>query len=63
MIEAYKELKKTELEQLERKIETQKEQVERLKIRINQMESLVTKNLCSPKQLEKYQTEKQSLYF
>ena len=62
-IEAYKELKKTELEQLERKLETKKEQVERLKLSINQMKPLVTKNLCSLKQLEKYRTEKQGLYF
>ena len=62
-IEVYKELKKMELEQLERKIEIKKEQVERLKMSINQMKPLVTKNLCTLKQLEKYRNEKQSLYF
>lgn len=62
-IEAYKELKKTELEQLERKIETKKEQIETLKTGINQMKPLVTKNLCNSKQLEKYRTAKQRLYF
>ena len=62
-IEAYKELKKTELEQLERKIEIKKEQVEEIKLRINQMKPLVAKNVCTPRQLEKYRTEKQSLYF
>ena len=62
-IEAYKELKKTELEQLERKIAIKKEQVEELKLRINQMKPLVAKNLCTLRQLEKYRTEKQSLYF
>lgn len=62
-IEAYLELKKTELQQLERKIETKEEQVEVLKAVINKLKPKIANNTSTQKQLETYRTAKKSLYF
>ena len=62
-IEAYFELKKTELQQLEQKIQKKQEQVEVLKGVINGLKPKIANNTGTQKQLEKYRTAKQSLYF
>lgn len=61
-IEAYFELKKTELQQVERKIEQKEEKVKQLKIEINRLKPKVTKNQATKQELEKYRAKKQSLY-
>ena len=62
-INAYFELKKTELQQLERKIEKNEEKVKKLETEINQLKPKITKNQAKKQELEKYRTKKQSLYF
>ena len=62
-IEAYLELKKTELQQLERKIEKNEAKVKQLETDINQMKPKVTNNQATKQELEKYRAKKQSLYF
>ena len=62
-IEEYWELKKTELQQIERKIEKKQEQVEALKAVINELKPKIANNTSSEKQLEKYRSAKQNLYF
>ena len=62
-IEAYLELKKTELQQLERKIEKNEEKVKQLELEINRMKPKITKNQATKQELEKYRVGKQSLYF
>ena len=61
-IEAYLELKKTELQQLERKIEKKQEQVKDLKTVINGLKPKIANNTGTQKQLEKYRIAKQRLY-
>ena len=62
-IEAYLELKKTELQQLEQKIERKEEEIKGLKVVINELKPKIANNTSTEKQLEKYRTAKQSLYF
>ena len=61
-MEAYLELKKTEIQQLERKIEKKQEQVEALKTVINGLKLKIANNTSTKKQLEKYRIAKQRLY-
>ena len=61
-IEAYLELKKTELQQLERKIEKKQEQVKDLKTVINGLKPKIANNTSTKKQFEKYRIAKQRLY-
>ena len=62
-IEAYLELKKTEVQQLEKKIEKNEEKVKQLETEINGMKPKVTNNQATKQELEKYRVGKQSLYF
>ena len=62
-IEAYVELKKTELQQVERKIEKNEENVKQLELEINRLKPKVTKNQATKQELEKYRAKKQRLYF
>lgn len=62
-IEAYFELKRTELQQLKRKIEKNEEKVKKLEAEINGLKPKVTKNQATKQELEKYRAKKQSLYF
>ena len=57
-IEAYLELKKTELQQLERKIEKNEEKVKQLELEINRMKPKITKNQATKQELEKYRVKK-----
>ena len=62
-IAAYFELKRTELQQLKRKIEKNEEKVKKLEAEINGLKPKVTKNQATKQELEKYRAKKQSLYF
>ena len=62
-IESYFELKKTELQQIEGKIEKNEEKVKQLEVELNRMKQKVTNNQASKPELEKYRAKKQSLYF
>lgn len=61
-IEAYFELKKTELQQVERKIEKNEEKVKQLETEINRIKPKITNNQATKQELEKYRAKKQSLY-
>ena len=61
-IEAYLELKKTELQQIEKKIAKNEEKVKQLETEINRMKPKIIKNQATKQELEKYRTKKQSLY-
>ena len=62
-IEAYWELQKTEVQQLERKIEKNEAKVKQLETDMNQLKPKITKNEATKQELEKYRAKKQSLYF
>ena len=59
---AYFELKKTKLQQVERKIEKNEENVKQLEVEINRLKPKVTKNQATKQELEKYRAKKQRLY-
>lgn len=60
---SYKELKKTELEQLDIKIKKKQEKVDALIEDINKLKPKVIARQITDKQLKKYQSNKQSLYY
>ena len=62
-IRAYKELKKTELKQLEIKIEGLESEVSKGKEELRKLFPLVAENRASSKQLERYRQGKTSLYY
>ena len=62
-IAAYFELKRTELQQLKKKIEKNEEKVKKLEAEINGLKPKVTNNQATKQELEKYRAKKQSLYF
>ena len=62
-IEAYLELKRMELQQIESKIEKNEEKIKKLEVEINRKKPKVTNNQSTKLELEKYRAKKQSLYF
>ena len=56
-------MKKTEVQQLERKIERNEAKVKQLETDINQLKPKITNNQATKPELEKYRAKKQSLYF
>ena len=62
-IEAYEELKKTELNQLEKKIQKKEEKIEKLCSVINILKPIITENRGTKKQFDIYRSSKRSLYF
>ena len=62
-IEAYEELKKTELNQLERKIQKKEEKIEKLCNVINILKPIITENRATERQFDTYKLSKKSLYF
>lgn len=62
-LKSYKELKKTELSQLEIKIRKKEEKIADLIATIDSLKPVVVNNVASAKQLQKYKSAKQSLYY
>lgn len=62
-MKSYKELKKTELRQLETKIQIRQNKIEQIIEKLDKLKSIVTNNKATDKQLIKYRQLKQSLYF
>lgn len=62
-LKSYIELKKTELNQLEIKILKKEEKVTNLIVTINSLKPIVANNTVSSRQLQKYKSAKQSLYY
>lgn len=62
-LKSYIELKKTELNQLEIKILKKEEKVTNLIVTINSLKPVVANNTVSSRQLQKYKSAKQSLYY
>lgn len=62
-IKAYLELKKTELHQLEWKVQSVQKKVIRLESEVNGMKSLAACNLLDTFKLQKYRNRKRSLYY
>ncbi len=62
-IRAYQELKKTELHQLEWKVQSVRKKLNKLESEVNRKKPLVACNLLDESGLQKYRCQKQSLYY
>ena len=62
-MKSYKELKKTELKQLETKIQTKQVKISQIIDKLDKLKPIVTNNKARENQLEKYRNLKKSLYY